>query len=55
MRGYLAVVGYDSPGTFGRKLVAIRICFCLKKGKTTFASKTCSCMKQHGIICNISS
>lgn len=41
-KGYLAFVGYNSPGTFGKKLVVMRICFCGKKEKSAFASKPCS-------------
>lgn len=52
--GYLAFVEYNSSGTFGKKIMFIRIYICGKKDNT-FASKSCSCMKENGIICSISS
>lgn len=49
-KGYLAFVGYNSSGTFGKKLVVMRICVCGKKEKSAFASKPCSHKKVESLI-----
>lgn len=48
-KDYLAFVGYNSSGTFGKKLVVMKI-YLWKERKTAFASKPCSHEKVESLI-----